>query len=320
VQLNADAGQLFASAEWDPVQVTSGCHGPVELECSASHSHGEPVDHLIEHGGRFYVGTTQFECAVTDTACGGTDSCKWSVTVNEASLVEVDVQLSAEMAPGPLDRCVEFTFYPSCVEAPIEYSTTVRFGLPFNFPGIARRVQFKIPAGDYDCATARDPLHTLRSVANVEIDGTNFTAEFLGDPGYDGNWLIGGNLNGDHVIDVMDVAILISQMGNFPNANTPCGSAGPHADINGDGFVDLLDSVIIDRHLGAQDKEGCCPDGRPAPATMEISVKELRSRGLGELSVADLNLDGKVNSDDLAALQQGVLSPKSRADRALPKR
>lgn len=320
VQLNADAGQLFASAEWGPVVATSGCGGPVELVCTAEHSQGYPVDGLMVGGGRFPIGTAQFACTVTDSECGGTASCNWNVTVNEASLVEIDVQLSAEMAPGPLDRCIEFTFYPSCAEAPVEYTATVRFGGAFNFPGVARRVRFKIPAGEYDCVTARDPLHTLRSVADVQIEGTAFAAEFLGDPVFGGNWLIGGNLNGDHVIDVLDLAILISQMGNFPDADTPCGTTGRHADINGDGTVDMLDSTFIERNLGAQDKEGCCPDGRSGPTTMEISVKELRSRGWGELSIADLNLDGVVNAEDLTALQQGAMSPKSRAGRSQPKR
>jgi hypothetical protein len=41
---------------------------------------------------------------------------------------------------------------------------------------------------------------------------------------------------------------------------------------------------------------------------------------LGELSIADLNLDGVVNAEDLTALQQGAMSPKSHASRSLPKR
>jgi hypothetical protein len=85
-------------------------------------------------------------------------------------------------------------------------------------------------------------------------------------------------------------------------------------------MVDILDSTFVERNLGAQDKEGCCPNGRSTPATMEISVKELRRRGLSELSIADLNLDGLVNTEDLVALQQGLLAPKSQANRSLPKR
>ncbi len=47
--------------------------------------------------------------------------------------------------------------------------------------------------------TARDPLHTLRSVSALDIVDGRYMAIFKGDPTFGENWLIGGNLDGNRV-------------------------------------------------------------------------------------------------------------------------
>lgn len=312
--LQADAGFLSATATWEPIEIIPGCDGPVAWSCTASHSLGAPVDDLTESGGAIPVGTARFDCTATEPRCGLQNSCSWSVTVDNTSLVEVDVELSSPMAPGPFDRCIEFEFLPNCLEAPFVIQAPVRFGLPFNFPGNARRVQFKIPAGEYTCVRARDPLHTLRSVAVVEVDGTKFVARFVGDPLLDGNWLVGGNVDGNGTIDVLDLATAMGQLGRVVAADTPCATPGPHADINGDGIVDQLDLDFIDRNLFEQDGASCCGDPRGDAPVTEVSVRTLRAMGLGHLGDPDINGDGKVNVDDLTALREGRLLNRAKTD------
>ena len=55
----------------------------------------------------------------------------------------------------------------------------------------------------------------------------------------------------------------------------------------------------------------------PAPVT-EISLKDLRRMGLGDLAVADLNGDGLLNVDDMTAYENGA-TPQ-QVDRSIRKR
>ena len=212
------------------------------------------------------------------------------------------------MVAGPLYRCIEFDFFSSCVEPPQQAQAQLRFGLPFDLPGHAKNIEFKIPAGQYFCATARDPLHTLRSTAGIDVVGDKYVTIFKGDPFFGGNWLVGGNLDGSHVIDVLDAAILINAEGLALDPNTACGTPGPHADLNGDGIVDQADMAFIDANFLETDKDACCPTGRiaaPEPVT-DISIDALEEMGLGHLRVADLNGDGRLNADDITLYMSGV--------------
>jgi hypothetical protein len=172
-----------------------------------------------------------------------------------------------------------------------------------------------VPAGRYFCAAARDPLHTLRAASDLEIVDGMYTAKFRGDPAYGGNWLIGGNLNGDHSIDVLDFGLYLSQFGATVDPDTPCGTTSPHADINGDGAIDAFDFSFVDANLGRGDVGYCCPGGAGSTAATpvtEISMGELAELGLGHLSRADINGDGFLNELDVAAFLQGTRPTKSR--------
>ncbi|UCE60117.1 MAG: hypothetical protein JSU63_22070 [Phycisphaerales bacterium] len=226
-----------------------------------------------ERGTLFPVGHSQFECTATDD-CGQTASCCWSVDVRAEHTVEVNVQLSPNMDAGPLERCIEFEVYASCPEAH-RLEKTLSFGLPFDLPGYALRTTFEIPAGQYGCATARDPLHTLRSATSLEIQGNKYVVSFLGDPLMGGSWLVGGDLNGDGIIDNTDMqvwqdefdTVYDSNGDDVPDGDTSCEMAGTrgafHADINGDGVVDAVDESFIILNFAAEDVQGCCPAYSP---------------------------------------------------------
>ncbi len=301
VSVNAELGTLAAEVLWDPIGATATCGGEVSLTCTASNSKGTNVNDLIDVGGRFPLGISTFSCTATDS-CGAVSSCSWDVNVRELNSFEVDVQLSPAVASGPLSRCIEFAFYATCEEPPVIVEKTISFGLPFNLPGRADQVQLTIPAGQFVCATARDAKHSLRSVSPMTVIDGKYYAQFKGDPLQGGNWLIGGNLDGNDVIDAVDQALLMNQYLQTIDPNSPCGSPGFHADINGNGVVNLDDLTFIQRNLLKTDPPLCCPNTSTAaqsPGYEEVSLEQLSAMGYGDLSAADVNDDGVINRDDL---------------------
>jgi hypothetical protein len=217
--------------------------------------------------------------------------------------VEVDVQLSAVMTSNLISRCIEFEFYGDCSEPPMVIEQTLDFGGLFNFPGSSQNVTLKVPQGNYGCVTARDPRHSLRSVAlPLMIDG-KYVIEFKGDPILHGNWLVNGNLNGDHVIDLLDHALLLAQYSANMSPNTPCGTGSElHADLNGNGTVDSSDLGFIQRNFLASDKGACCSttasEAYPSEHS-EISLEELDSLGMPHLRDADADDNGMVTAEEI---------------------
>jgi hypothetical protein len=263
---------------------------------------------------------SHYECIATDP-CGHSVECSWDVEISGQNTLEVDVQLSPTMYPGLISRCIEFELYSSCAEAPIIVMETLDFGGPFNLPGRATGVSFKVPAGQYVCVTARDPLHTLRSVAMTELIDGRFVARFVGDPFFDGNWLVGGNLDGSNIIDILDFGVLVSQYLTTQPADTPCDSlSAPNADINGDGLVNEIDMSFIMWNYLEEDKDSCCPDpiaGSSSPPVLSITVRELREMGRADLTVADVNRDGVLDQSDIADFLENGVPSRERAKKPL---
>jgi hypothetical protein len=243
------------------------------------------------------------------------------VVVNERTTLDVTVQLSP-IITGELDRCICFQLYSDCVQAPLEFCQTLHFGGLFDHVGHFTD-DIKIPdAGQWFCITARDQLHTLRSSDFLECVDGDYIAVFKGDPFFGGNWLIGGNLDGwkkfnpnasHNVIDILDFGQFVANFGAQVDPDSPCPTAvAAHADINGDGVVNSLDYAFITRNFLAHSKNACCPGSAAAESLVgrtEISVRELRELDMGDLAVADLNGDGVVNTDDMAAFMAGQQPP-----------
>lgn len=318
----AEPGKVTAEVTWPLVTASGGCGGPIQLTCTATHSSELNIDGLIPRGGRFASGVAEFHCSAQDS-CGQRSVCDWTVQVNRTNCVRARVQLSPMIVDGPLPRCVEFSFYSNCVEPPAMTRQPLTFGGLLNLPGRATSMEFEIPAGLYACATARDPLHTIRSASSLPIENGCYSVTFQGDPFFNGNWLVGGNLNGDDVIDILDFGAFAGHgLGSIP-AHTTCDSRGPHPDINGDGLIDALDFTFISLNFLAGDTNACCP-GSTADAGAEgltaIAVDELDARGLSQLRAADLNGDGFIDAGDIAAYYEGVrpVTP-SKAGREQPR-
>jgi len=317
---NVDPDSAGTTIRWNAPAASSDCQEHMQVSCTATHSSGLDILHLISGGGRFPVGRANFQCTAVDS-CGAAAACSWTVEVKESTVFEFDLQLAPRMASEPdgstLDRCIEFELFSNCVEEPIRIRQEVSFGPPFNLPGQAVGVLLDVPPGYYGCITARDPLHTLRSVAYPTIVGDHYHASFRDDPAFHGNWLVGGNLDGSSAIDAVDFGLFVEQYMTAQVADTACDESGVNADFNGDAFVDERDSLFISKNLYMTDMTPCCAPRTTATTdevVFEISVAELAARGLERLSVADLNDDGLLNQQDVELFRARSVPPKSRLE------
>lgn len=320
VAVNADPTRTTATIRWAAPTATSLCDGTLQLVCSGVHTSGVNMTPFVSGGGVFPAGIAQFECHTFDS-CGVAANCAWTVEVRRQNAVEVDLELSPRMSTDPrnqpLARCIEFEFFSNCVEVPAIVREAIDFGLPFNLTAHAATVQIKAPAGQFACVTARDPLHTLRSVSDLVLGNGKYHAVFKGDPFFGGNWLINGNLNGDDVIDILDFGTLLDQYLTLSPRDTSCDDTERNADVNGDGLVDALDLSFIAMNFLDTDKDSCCPDAtassRRAPLT-SISVEEAAQRGVRNAWRADLNGDGVIDLQDMAQLMRtGRVPDKGRS-------
>jgi len=368
LKVNTGCDSSNATVTWDAPSATSSC-GDVTLVCTGEHvESGTILDNTClggtrnglpctsqqqcpagqclpgpNGGGVFPIGNSNFCCTAGDPVCGGTLEQCWTVTVNDETSLDVEIQLSPTMVTKPgggIVRCIKFEVFSNCIQAPLVFEEDMTFGGLFDLVGHFTGF-VKIPSAvQPECITARDQLHTLRSCYTFNgsadcVDGV-LNATFKGDPFFGGNWLIGGNLDGwkkdnpassHDVIDILDFGSIVAEWlatydsngDSIPDGNTPCGVFdSTHADINGDGLVDLLDYSFISMNFLEDSKDCCCPGSSSLGNTngrTEISVRELFESGQGDLAVADLNADGTVNLADMAALMQGVRPAQKPADR-----
>lgn len=356
VSANVDCDTPTARVTWGPPTASSDC-GPVQLTCRGRHESGLEYSLTeVMQGGVFPVGISTFCCFAKETLCdqsvgctGTLDECLsssgelpygcWTVETTDQTVMDVTVQLSPPILHndnnGELTRCIKFCLFATLLEQPYCFSKNLTFGGLFNYNGVADTT-IEIPGTTrWSCITAQDQLHTLRSCYNIDhsADCRNgaLHAEFAGDPGFDGNWLVGGNLDGYQkddtdpgtepsldVIDLIDFALLVSHMGvQYADNDTPCGTPGPNADLNADGFVDANDYNAFLRNVWKTSKE-CCggpQTGSAGSAITEITISELRAMGLKELAIVDLNGDGLLSLADMDAFAAGARPAKGPRDR-----
>jgi hypothetical protein len=358
VKVNVACNSATGCVSWDAPTVTSDCED-VTLECSGEHLEsgctagnccGGTRDGLpcatnancplgacmpsVSSGGCHPVGNTNYCCTAVNS-CGNSAEHCWTVTVNDATALDVEIQLSPTMKTKPgggLVRCIKFEVFSNCVQAPLVFEEDVLFGGLFQLIGHFNGA-IKIPSQiQPECITARDQLHTLRSCYLFEDGDCDSAgvlhATFKGDPFFGGNWLVGGNLDGwkkdnpnasHDIIDILDFGQIVAQwLENYGSGDTPCGTEGPNADINGDGVVDPLDYSFVSMNFLENSKDCCCPGSASLGNTVgrtEISVAELIRSNMKDLTVADLNNDGMVNLQDMAALMQGVRPIRENQER-----
>lgn len=311
ISLHADAGTCSAVVNWVEPTATDNCDGPLPVTCTSFPVMG------LGNGDTFASGQpTQITCQATDS-CGNMSQCSFTVTVSNFNEVFVDVEFEG-VDPSVFTRCVTFGLSNCGTGQPVEF-------VPRQIAitnGAATGVSVLVPCGAYDCMTARDTLHTLRSTAqDFSDDGKTYSATFTGDPSAGGDWLTGGNLNDDLFVDIVDFGVFALQFNTFVGASTDCFTPFPHSDINGDGMVGAADFTFFQQNFSVGSDPDCCeasplqfsdPSREPI---MRISVRELVTMGLSDLVRSDLNNDGWLDVQDVAAFLNGARGDDRDGDR-----
>ena len=305
IVVNADAGGCDAAVTVPALVATDGCSG-IDTVVNDFNFTADASD-------VYPPGTTTVTWTVTDL-CGNVSTDSQDVTVLSVNDMTVAVELAGVSEPT-VTRCITFELWSCPDTIPVEI---VSIDLTFTAGLFVGNVE--IPCGFYDCITARDGLHTLRRTdddGDFGIVGTGYVADFTV-TGTTDDSLVGGNLNDDFVIDILDFGEFVGQFGDVTAGDTPCATLGPDADISGNGIVFSEDFTFISVNFLETREANCCgapfalvrtPGGRSIQAASvpvtRISLAQLRKRGLGHLAIADLNGDGWLDVADMEAFVAG---------------
>ncbi len=226
-----------------------------------------------------------------------TDTGDFSITPGTTENLIFDLEIGGASA-AEHTRCLTFELY-SCPDAePVIVERTVAF-----VGGQASGIAVEVPCGDYTCAAVRDKLHTLRRVVSLPTPGDGQTRVDL----TGANALVGGDVNDDGAVDVLDLAEVLAQFGTaLGNGDTDCATVGPHVDLDGDGVVFVSDYSIVAANFLRLDDGECC--GQLAarggdPGAVSITVAEPRQRGFANSVRAVATGDGLNNIRDLGAFR-----------------
>lgn len=294
ISVHADAGACSAVVSWTEPTASDNCGVDT---FTSDHAPGET----------FAAGTTTTVTYTATDIHGNVQTCSFDVTVSNFNELIVSVELSPTVASS-VDRCITFELFPTgCATSPVEISQVMTFS-----SGLAAGQSVLVPCGDYICITARDRLHTLRrtDLDDFGVSGTQYVADFTNSGG-DDDRLVGGNLNDDLYIDILDFGVFAGQFNaNYGSGNTSCATSFPHADISGNGMVFTDDFTFIQINFLKFSDPNCCGlstiTNPGAGAVQSISVKTLKKRGLADLARADLNNDGILDQLDVVAFMNGA--------------
>jgi hypothetical protein len=294
VTVPADAGGCDAMVSITPPTAVDNCD-PMTLV-----TYERSDNPLLSLSDPFPSGMTTITWFAED--CSGNISTDTTVvTVNAVNLMYVDISLQQNVVDGPFTRCVEFEL----TDANGNVIAVVADTLSFEFGSAAGTIE--VPCGMYgSCLAARGPLHTLRSTGDLSIAGVEYLADGFAP-------LVGGDLNDDGLIDILDFGVFISQYNvDYGSGNTNCSTPAPNADLSGDGFVISGDFTFINNNFlfvddtcavtilaNMRGNHNASKHSRLQPRE-SVSVRELHRMGLGHLAIADLNGDGVVDAVDVA--------------------
>jgi hypothetical protein len=219
-----------------------------------------------------------FTGAITTIAWTVSDECgnvsaaqQQTVTILPYNSVQIDIELEGDLSADTLVRCVKLVFADTVSGAAVERLENVEFIRQPDGNALAALYMADLPCHAYDCVTAEDELHTLTVQLEPDLTpgGREFAVAFTGAAGR----LLQGDLIDTYdeptdFVDVLDFGVYVYQWGrvydtSLPpelpdgDGNTPCGAFTRHADLNGDGVVDISDYAFISAHFLTCGDSGC---------------------------------------------------------------
>jgi hypothetical protein len=275
----ADAGTTAGTQFTNPVTASDICEGDLTSSVVLSITYpGGGSGTSWPAGGMFPVGLSTVTWSITD-AIGQTVTATRTITVQNYQLLDAAVTFGGVLS-GSSSRQVRITHGGS--------SSVVTVNVPAGVNPTAVITDMQVPvAAGYSCLAAKNTTHSLTDTAAPSIVAKQYAASFT---------LRQGDANNDDVVDIFDYAAFISARGSGRASN-----AG--SNYNGDTDINTFDFTFISFSFLATG-ESCSPSfNGPAPRT-RVSLKDLRRAGFGDMSAADLNHDGWVDTRDIQLFMQ----------------
>ncbi|MFM7133383.1 MAG: hypothetical protein ACKO0W_03605, partial [Planctomycetota bacterium] len=282
----ADAGYLGAAFTEPTVTASNNCEPSL------------PVDLLITYpsGSTGTTWPTRFPIGVSvvtwssDDLGGNATSTSRLYTVENFQLATFDIDLDVAINPAiSFVQAVRITLDSGDVVT-ANVSFTGNDGAPTDVQVPART--------DYGCVAAKDITHTVSAVLPMSVSGTKYVA--------DGTFeLVSGDSNNDEMVDILDFAAFVA---DFGAGKTPAS----RSNYNRDAVVNNADFGTISVNFLASG-ESCSGGFAGGEPRTRVSVRDLRRMGLGELEIADINMDGWVDSIDIGLALEGHRHPNAPA-------
>ena len=226
--------------------------------------------------GMFPVGVTAIKWTTTD-AVNQVTSITRTVTVSDYQLLDLTVNLFGSI------------LQTSTRTVRIKIGATSQLHEVVTVAGVGTVTGIQVPVvGSIPCLLAKDTQHSVSNAASASVVGVRYAASVV---------LTQGDSNDDDLIDILDFGVFLGDRGADA---TRRGRSNFNSDLavnNGDfGFISL-------RFLLSGDT--CGAFDAPGQPLSRISVRELRRRGLGNMTKADFNRDGWVDTTDMTIYMQG---------------
>ena len=226
--------------------------------------------------GMFPVGVTAIKWTTTD-AVNQVTSITRTVTVGDYQLLDLTVNLFGSI------------LQTSTRTVRIKIGAISQLHEVVTVAGVGTVTGIQVPVvGSIPCLLAKDTQHSVSNAASASVVGVRYAASVV---------LTQGDSNDDDLIDILDFGMFLGDRGADA---TRRGRSNFNSDLavnNGDfGFISL-------RFLLSGDT--CGAFDAPGQPLSRISVRELRRRGLGNMTKADFNRDGWVDTTDMTIYMQG---------------
>ena len=289
IQVNADAG--FCHAVVDPGFATATDNCDPHPAVVGVRSDALPLNVPYPAGQ-----ATTITWTATD-ACGNASHCIQTVTVSRFNAVDVAVALCGVVAPGPFVRCVRFEFWNCPAPTPVVVETELAFQ-----GGVATGVAL-VDCGAYSCITAADPQHTLRRTNHAGDERQPVCGEFRRRrlP----RWWQPQRRHVDRHPGFRRAHVAVADARRSEQRLRNAGAARRHQRR---WTCQRLRFPVRPDQFPAAQRAGMLrgPEDSAGGPVVRISVAELRARGLGALASGDLNGDGWLDQEDIAAFVAGA--------------